>query len=81
MVDYSHQFYMDQRRTVREFSDEPIPFEVMQNLIMTASSAPSGGHKHHWTFCLVKAPSIKKQKRYAAEETKQINYEKRMWDT
>ncbi len=83
MVDYSQKFYelMDQRRTVREFSDEPVPFEVMQNLIMTASSAPSGAHKQPWTFCLVKAPSKKKQIRNAAEEEEQINYEKRMSET
>lgn len=83
MMEYSRKFYelMNRRRTVREFSDEPVPFEVMKNLIMTASSAPSGAHKQPWTFCLVKDPNQKKRIREAAEEEEQINYEKRMSET
>ncbi len=76
----SRQFYeaLDHRRTVREFSDEQVPFEVMKHIIMTASSAPSGAHKQPWTFCLVGDASVKKQIRNAAEEEERINYEKRM---
>ena len=82
VLERSQQFYelMDQRRTVREFSTDPVPFEVMQNLIMTASSAPSGAHKQPWTFCLVGSASVKKEIREAAEEEERINYEKRMSD-
>lgn len=80
MLAKSQEFYemMDKRRTVREFSDQEVPFEVMQNIIMAASSAPSGAHKQPWTFCLVKNPDVKKQIRDAAEEEERINYEKRM---
>jgi nitroreductase len=79
-LDRARQYHelMHQRRTIREFSDEPVPFEVMQHLIMTASSAPSGAHKQPWTFCLVGDAGVKKQIREAAEEEERINYEKRM---
>ncbi len=82
MLEVSREFYnmMDKRRTVREFSDKEVPFEVMKNIIMTASSAPSGAHKQPWTFCLVQDPGVKKQIRDAAEEEERINYEKRMSD-
>ena len=43
---------MDGRRTVRHFSSEPVPQEVIDNLIRTASTAPSGAHKQPWTFCV-----------------------------
>lgn len=78
----SEEFYhwMNQRRTVREFSEEPIPESVIQNLIMTASTAPSGAHKQPWTFCVVSNPEIKKQIRIAAEEEEYESYHKRMSD-
>lgn len=81
-LEKSREFYkfMNQRRTVREFSDQPVPFEIMQHVIMTASSAPSGAHKQPWTFCLVGDTGVKKQIREAAEEEEHINYEKRMSD-
>lgn len=72
--------YMNQRRTVREFSNEPVPFAVMQKLIMTASSAPSGAHKQPWTFCLIGDRGVKKQIRDAAETEERKNYEQRMSD-
>ncbi len=80
LQEQSQEFYklMNQRRTIREFSDELVPFEVMQHIIMTASSAPSGAHKQPWTFCLVRNGQVKKQIREAAEEEERINYEKRM---
>ena len=76
----SSDFYhwMDERRTVRDFSDKKIPIEVMRNLISTASTAPSGAHKQPWTFCLVSDPKIKKQIRTAAEEEEYENYHGRM---
>ena len=66
----SKEFYewMDTRRTVRDFSDKSIPKEVIENIILTASSAPSGAHKQPWTFCVVSDPSIKKQIRTEAEK-------------
>lgn len=80
MLERSRMFYelMDQRRTVREFSDKPIPPEVIENIIMTASTAPSGAHKQPWTFCVVTDPGIKRAIRIAAEEEEYTNYHGRM---
>ena len=80
MIQASRSFYhlMDQRRTIREFSHQEVPFEVMQHIIQTASTAPSGAHKQPWTFCLVGDVKIKKQIREAAEEEERINYLSRM---
>ena len=53
--------FMNQRRSVRDFSDKPIPKVVIENIIATASTAPSGAHKQPWSFCVVSSPQIKKQ--------------------
>jgi len=76
----SQEFYlfMDKRRTVRDFSDKTVPRELIENLIKTASTAPSGAHKQPWTFCVVSNPEIKSQIRKAAEEEERISYEGRM---
>lgn len=76
----SKHFYewMDSRRTTREFSDKPIPETVIENIILAASTAPSGAHKQPWTFCVVKNPEIKKQIRIAAEQEEQKSYSGRM---
>ncbi len=71
---------MSSRRSLREFSSEPVPKQVIENLILTASSAPSGAHKQPWTFCAVSDASIKKQIREAAEIEEKINYTGRMTD-
>jgi iodotyrosine deiodinase len=80
MLNRSYLFYnkMEERRSVREFSDKPIPLEVIENLIKTASTAPSGAHKQPWTFCIIENPEIKKQIRIAAEEEEFESYESRM---
>ncbi len=70
--------WMDQRRTVRDFSDKPVPKEVIENLIMAASTAPSGAHKQPWTFCAVSNAGIKKQIRQAAEAEEYESYNNRM---
>ena len=80
MLRRSNSFYeyMNQRRSVREFSDRKVPFEVVKNIIMTASTAPSGAHKQPWTFCLVSDPEIKKQIRAEAEKEEYESYHGRM---
>lgn len=80
MISKSEEFYhhMDKRRSVREYSDKPIPKEVIDNLIKTASTAPSGAHKQPWTFCVISDPEIKKQIRIAAEKEEKESYENRM---
>ncbi len=76
----SKSFYewMDLRRTVRDFSDKPIPKEVIDNLIKTANTAPSGAHKQPWSFCVVGDPKLKAQIREAAEEEEYESYNSRM---
>jgi iodotyrosine deiodinase len=76
----SQDFYleMDLRRTVRDFSDKPIDQVVIENLIKTASTAPSGAHKQPWTFCAISNPAIKKEIRKAAEQEEYESYHGRM---
>jgi iodotyrosine deiodinase len=80
MLDRSRVFYemMDYRRSVREFSDQAVPRKVIENLIRTASTAPSGAHKQPWTFCVVENPEVKRQIRIAAEQEELESYESRM---
>ncbi len=80
MIKESHRFYtwMDERRTCRDFSDRPIPREVIENLLLTASTAPSGAHKQPWTFCVVQDAALKKQIRIAAEQEEYESYKERM---
>ena len=73
--------FMNQRRTLRMFSDKPVPKQVIEDIIMTASSAPSGAHKQPWTFCAIADPNVKAQIREAAEREEHINYHGRMSDT
>ncbi len=76
----SYYEFMNQRRTVRDFSDREVPLSVMENIILTASTAPSGAHKQPWIFCLIGDPDIKKQIRLAAEKEEQESYTHRMSD-
>lgn len=80
MSDRSKTFYdfMDTRRTVREFSDRPVPRQVVENLIMTANTAPSGAHKQPWSFCAVSNPDLKHQIRITAEAEEYESYTRRM---
>jgi len=71
---------MNDRRTVREFSSKPISKEVIENIVMSASTAPSGAHKQPWTFCVVENPEVKRQIRIAAEEEEKASYGGRMSD-
>ncbi|MEM0996733.1 MAG: nitroreductase family protein [Bacteroidota bacterium] len=80
MLERSQEFhhFMDQRRSLRDFSDRPVPQALMEHLIMTASTAPSGAHKQPWTFCLVGDPAIKTEIRKAAEKEEYESYHNRM---
>lgn len=82
MLQRSKDFYqfMDSRRTVRDFSSKPIPLEVIENIILTANTAPSGAHKQPWTFCVVSNLEIKKQIRREAEKEEYESYNNRMSD-
>lgn len=82
MIDRSKNFYqfMDTRRTVRDFSDKPVPKEVIENIILTASTAPSGAHKQPWTFCIISNKELKSKIRKMAEEEEYKSYNERMPD-
>ncbi len=81
-LERSASFYawMDKRRTVREISDLPVAKAVIENIIQTASTAPSGAHKQPWTFCVVSNAEIKRQIRIAAEQEEKLSYTDRMSD-
>ncbi|MGL5888578.1 MAG: nitroreductase family protein [Bacteroidia bacterium] len=76
----AREFYswMDTRRTVREFLPDPIPDGVLENILLTASTAPSGAHKQPWTFCIVRNPELKRRIREAAEKEEYESYNSRM---
>lgn len=80
MISKSREFYnlMNTRRSVRDFSDKPVPKSVIDNLILTASTAPSGANKQPWSFCVVGNPEIKSKIRKAAEEEEYESYHSRM---
>lgn len=80
MISRSREYleWVDQRRTVRDFSDQPIPKEVIENIIRSASAAPSGAHKQPWTFCVVSDASIKSAIRVEAEKEEYESYHGRM---
>lgn len=82
MLQRSKYFYrfMDTRRTVRDFSAKSVPREVIENIILTANTAPSGAHKQPWTFCVVSDLEIKKQIRIEAEKEEYESYNNRMSD-
>ncbi len=78
----SEQFYAhhNKRRTIRSFSDAPVDIKIMENIIKTAGTAPSGANKQPWVFCLVSDKDIKKKIREAAEKEEYLNYHGRMSD-
>lgn len=76
----SRQFLeqMKTRRTVRQFARDPVPFELIENAVAVASTAPSGANQQPWSFVVVKNPEIKRQIREAAEAEERENYTWRM---
>lgn len=82
MLQRAEAFYslMNARRSVREFSPDPVPRELIEIAIQTASTAPSGAHRQPWKFVAVSDPTIKRRIRLAAEEEERKSYEGRMPD-
>lgn len=66
------------RRSIREFSSEPVPLDAIVTAIEAAASAPSGAHMQPWKFVLVTDPSLKREIRLAAEREEYENYHGRM---
>ncbi|KAK7132708.1 hypothetical protein R3I93_019062 [Phoxinus phoxinus] len=82
MLERSEKFYslMNLRRSVRFISPEPVPKEVIDNVIRTAGTAPSGAHTEPWTFVVVSDADVKHKIREIVEEEEEINYKQRMGD-
>lgn len=72
---YAH---LDGRRSVRHFSTDPVPMDVLERAVQIAGTAPSGAHKQPWTFCIVTDPELRKRIRAAVEEEEFRSYNGRM---
>ena len=68
----------NRRRTVREFSDKPVSREILERILKTAGTAPSGANKQPWQFVVVTNPDLKHQIRISAEAEEKQSYENRM---
>jgi nitroreductase len=68
----------NRRRTVRQFSSKPVSRELLEILIRTAGTAPSGANKQPWRFIIVTDKELKRRIRVAAEKEEKRNYEQRM---
>ena len=80
LVKNSEKYYkeINKRRSVRDFSDKKIPKEVIENIIKTAGTAPSGAHKQPWKFCVISDKKLKSKIRKLAEKEEYENYHGRM---
>ena len=72
-------FYADMQRsrTVRDFSDRPVPRDIIETALMAANTAPSGANLQPWHFVVVSRPEAKKKIREAAEVEEREFYEHR----
>lgn len=68
---------MRRRRSVRQFSAEPVPRALIENAIRTAGTAPSGANQQPWTFVAVSDPEVKAAIRVAAEREEELLYRER----
>ncbi|UCG01718.1 MAG: nitroreductase family protein [Candidatus Heimdallarchaeota archaeon] len=64
---YEMYNFMNSRRSIRSFSDKPIPREVIENIVRTAGTAPSGANMQPWVFVIVSDSDLKRKIRLAAE--------------
>ena len=69
---------LNARRSVRDFSDRPVPRALVERAIATASTAPSGAHMQPWTFVAVSDAETKRRIREAAEAEERESYGGRM---
>ena len=80
MIQRSNDFYtfMNKRRSIRDFSPDAVPIDVLKNIIKTAGTSPSGAHTEPWTFVVVKDKQTKAQVRNIIEQEEYANYNHRM---
>jgi iodotyrosine deiodinase len=69
---------MRRRRSLRLFSSDPVPFELIANAVAAAGTAPSGANQQPWTFVVVADPAVKAKLRAAAEREERSFYEHRI---
>ena len=69
------RMHLQARRSVRFFSAEPVPAEMIELAVAAANTAPSGAHQQPWKFVAVGDPALRHRIREAAEEEERINYE------
>jgi len=79
LIDRAREFYatMQKRRTVRDFSDRPVPREVIEHCIRAAGAAPNGANLQPWHFVAITDPNVKREIRVAAEAEEKEFYEHR----
>ena len=71
---------MRERRSVRAFASDPVRWELVENAVATAATAPSGAHAQPWTFVVGGDPAVKARMRAAAEAEERRSYASRMPD-
>ncbi|RHY19140.1 hypothetical protein DYB25_011947 [Aphanomyces astaci] len=70
--------FLTMRRSLRFYSNEDVPLDIIENCIEAAGTAPSGAHTQPWYFCVVKTAALKEQIRQAVEIEEEVNYQRRM---
>lgn len=73
----SFRALMQRRRTVRDFSERPVPREIIEACLLTAGSAPNGANLQPWHFVVVSDPKLKHEIRIAAEQEEDEFYHRR----
>lgn len=76
MIARSQEFYqkIKQRRTVRDFSDRPVPRQIIEQCLLSAGTAPNGANLQPWHFAVISSAEIKSQIRIAAEQEEREFY-------
>lgn len=80
MILASKEYYetLNNRRSIRFFSKDSVPMEVIENIVRAAGTSPSGAHCEPWTFVVVKDSDTKSKVREIVEQEEYLNYDKRM---
>lgn len=73
----SYYHLIKSRRTIRDFSDRPVPKQVIEDCVRAAATAPSGANLQPWHFDIVTSPAIKREIRLAAEAEEREFYQHR----
>ena len=79
LIQRAEEFYavMQRRRTIRDYSERPVPREIIEHCIRAAGTAPSGANLQPWHFVAINDPVIKHKIRVAAEREEKEFYEHR----